>query len=55
MSCAKLLICDDHPPIRAAVTHIAKELNQDIGRDETPAGVIFPAWLRQLWVYSDAA
>ena len=30
MSCAKLLICDDHPPIRAAVTYIAKELNQDI-------------------------
>ena len=30
MACAKLLICDDHPPIRAAVTHIAKELNQDI-------------------------
>jgi DNA-binding NarL/FixJ family response regulator len=30
MSCAKLLICDDHPPIRAAVTYIAKELNKDI-------------------------
>ena len=30
MRCAKLLICDDHPPIRAAVTYIAKELNQDI-------------------------
>ena len=26
MSCSKLLICDDHPPIRAAVTHIAREL-----------------------------
>ena len=30
MSCAKLLICDDHPPIRSAVTYIAKELNHDI-------------------------
>jgi two-component system nitrate/nitrite response regulator NarL len=30
MSCAKLLIVDDHPPIRAAVTYIAKELNKDI-------------------------
>lgn len=30
MRCAKLLICDDHPPIRAAVTYIAKELNKDI-------------------------
>lgn len=30
MACAKLLICDDHPPIRTAVTYIAKQLNQDI-------------------------
>ena len=30
MSCAKLLICDDHPPIRAAVTYIARELNKEI-------------------------
>jgi DNA-binding NarL/FixJ family response regulator len=30
MSCAKLLIVDDHPPIRAAVSYIAKELNKDI-------------------------
>jgi DNA-binding NarL/FixJ family response regulator len=30
MACTKLLICDDHPPIRAAVTVIAKELNKDI-------------------------
>lgn len=30
MPCAKLLICDDHPPIRAAVSYIAKELNKDI-------------------------
>ena len=30
MQCAKLLICDDHPPIRAAVSYIAKELNKDI-------------------------
>ena len=31
MSCTKLLICDDHPPIRAAVTYIAKELDRNIG------------------------
>lgn len=30
MSCSKLLICDDHPPIRSAVTYIAKELNSGI-------------------------
>jgi DNA-binding NarL/FixJ family response regulator len=30
MPCAKLLICDDHPAIRAAVTYIAKELNKDL-------------------------
>jgi DNA-binding NarL/FixJ family response regulator len=30
MSCSKLLICDDHPPIRAAVAYIARELNPDI-------------------------
>ncbi len=30
MSCSKLLICDDHPPIRSAVTYIAKELNGSI-------------------------
>ena len=28
--CTKLLICDDHPPIRAAVAYIARELNKDI-------------------------
>ena len=39
MSCAKLLICDDHPPIRAAVTHIARELISDIGIVETGNGV----------------
>lgn len=38
MSCAKLLICDDHPPIRAAVTHIARELISDIGIVETGNG-----------------
>ncbi|HUX25781.1 MAG TPA: response regulator transcription factor [Burkholderiales bacterium] len=30
MSCSKLLICDDHPPIRAAVAYIARGLNPDI-------------------------
>ena len=30
MSCAKLLVCDDHPPIRTAVMHIAKGLNETI-------------------------
>jgi DNA-binding NarL/FixJ family response regulator len=30
MSCTKLLICDDHPPIRAAVTYIARGLNKNI-------------------------
>ncbi|MFH1605130.1 MAG: response regulator transcription factor [Pseudomonadota bacterium] len=30
MPYAKLLICDDHPPIRNAVGQIAKELNKDI-------------------------
>jgi DNA-binding NarL/FixJ family response regulator len=39
MSCAKLLICDDHPPIRAAVTYIAKELNPDIAIIEAGNGV----------------
>ncbi|MDH4190897.1 MAG: response regulator transcription factor [Betaproteobacteria bacterium] len=27
----KLLICDDHPPIRTAVTYVAREINRDIG------------------------
>jgi DNA-binding NarL/FixJ family response regulator len=31
MPYAKLLICDDHPPIRRAVSQIAKQLNQAIG------------------------
>ena len=26
----KLLICDDHPPIRTAVTYVVKEINKDI-------------------------
>jgi len=26
----KLLICDDHPPIRTAVTYVAREISQDI-------------------------
>jgi DNA-binding NarL/FixJ family response regulator len=47
MSCAKLLICDDHPPIRAAVTYIAKELNQDIEILEAGDGAEALALLRQ--------
>lgn len=39
MACAKLLICDDHPPIRTAVTYIAKELNPDIEIIEAGNGV----------------
>lgn len=27
---AKLLICDDHPPIRTAVTYVAREISRDI-------------------------
>jgi two-component system, NarL family, nitrate/nitrite response regulator NarL len=38
MPCGKLLICDDHPPIRAAVSYIAKELNQDINVVEAGNG-----------------
>lgn len=30
MACSKLLICDDHPPIRTAVRYIAKEMISDI-------------------------
>lgn len=30
MECTKLLICDDHPPIRTAVTYMARELVADI-------------------------
>ncbi len=30
MECAKLPVCDDHPPIRAAVTYMARELFADI-------------------------
>lgn len=39
MACSKLLICDDHPPIRTAVTYIAKELNRDIEIVEAGNGV----------------
>ncbi len=38
MACAKLLICDDHPAIRAAVTYIARELISDIGIVEAGNG-----------------
>jgi len=39
MACAKLLLCDDHPPIRAAVTYIAKELDSAIEIVEAGNGV----------------
>lgn len=39
MACAKLLLCDDHPPIRAAVTYIAKELDSAIEIVEAGSGV----------------
>jgi len=38
MSCSRLLICDDHPPIRSAVTYIAKELNGNIEIVEAGSG-----------------
>jgi len=38
MQCAKLLICDDHPPIRAAVTYMARELVADIDIVEAGSG-----------------
>lgn len=38
MPCSKLLICDDHPPIRTAVTFIAKELNNSIAIVEAGSG-----------------
>ena len=38
MSCSKLLICDDHPPIRAAVTHIARALIGNIEIVEAGSG-----------------
>jgi two-component system, NarL family, nitrate/nitrite response regulator NarL len=31
MTCAKLLLCDDHPPIRAVMALLAKEINKQIG------------------------
>lgn len=45
MACTKLLLCNDHPPIRAAVTYIAKQLNKDIRLDEAVPCRIFPTWL----------
>lgn len=47
MPCGKLLICDDHPPIRAAVTYIAKELNSDIEIVEAGNGAEALALLEQ--------
>lgn len=47
MSCGKLLICDDHPPIRAAVTYIAKELNNSIEIVEAGNGAEALALLEQ--------
>jgi len=29
MPCRKLLICDDHPPIRTAVTYVAREVSRE--------------------------
>lgn len=39
MACARLLICDDHPPIRSAVTYIARELINDIDIVEAGSGM----------------
>jgi len=47
MACAKLLICDDHPPIRTAVGYIAKELISDIEILEAGGGVEALAMLEQ--------
>jgi DNA-binding NarL/FixJ family response regulator len=47
MACGKLLICDDHPPIRAAVTYIAKELNKDVEVVEAGNAVAALALLEQ--------
>ena len=47
MACGKLLICDDHPPIRAAVTYIAKELNKDVEVVEAGNAVEAQALLEQ--------
>lgn len=47
MSCAKLLVCDDHPPIRAAVTYIAIELQPDIAVVEAGNAVEALALLEQ--------
>jgi DNA-binding NarL/FixJ family response regulator len=47
MRCAKLLICDDHPPIRAAVTYIAREINKDIEIVEAGNGTEALALLEQ--------
>jgi DNA-binding NarL/FixJ family response regulator len=30
MPCSKLLICDDHPPIRAAVTYVTRDIRKDV-------------------------
>jgi hypothetical protein len=48
MSCAELLPCDGHPPVRAAATYFAKEPNKDFGLDEAVSRMIFPDWLREL-------
>lgn len=47
MPCSKLLICDDHPPIRSAVTFIAKELNNGIAIVEAGNGAEALAQLEQ--------
>ncbi|MBE0616216.1 MAG: response regulator transcription factor [Burkholderiales bacterium] len=47
MACGKLLICDDHPPIRKAVTYIARELISDIEVVEAGNGAEALALLEQ--------
>ncbi|MBE0623710.1 MAG: response regulator transcription factor [Burkholderiales bacterium] len=47
MACAKLLICDDHPPIRTAVSYIARELSSDIAILEAGDGAEALALLEQ--------
>jgi DNA-binding NarL/FixJ family response regulator len=47
MVCARLLICDDHPPIRMAVGHIARELSPGIDILEAGDGAEALALLEQ--------
>ena len=47
MRCTKLLICDDHPPIRKAVMYIARELINDLDVVEAGNGAEALALLEQ--------